>query len=81
MSAIAADIEQSVDPVCGMTVKSGSPAARAIHEGREYLFCLQRGRPLMTLHAQARGELDYALRWLGAHPRVIEVKESIPAGA
>lgn len=35
-----------------------------------------RGAPLFTLHAQARGELDYALCYLAAHPAVLELKES-----
>lgn len=34
-----------------------------------------RGSPLLTLHAQARGELDYALQYLAAHPGVLELKE------
>jgi thymidine phosphorylase len=31
------------------------------------------GDPLMTVHAESSGELQYALDYNGLHPRIIEV--------
>lgn len=35
-----------------------------------------RGQPLMTLHGESRGEMDYALSYAAANPDAIEVKPS-----
>jgi thymidine phosphorylase len=34
------------------------------------------GEPLYTVHAQARGELDYALEFAGRHPDIVRVDEA-----
>ncbi|RTL41078.1 MAG: thymidine phosphorylase family protein [Burkholderiales bacterium] len=34
------------------------------------------GQPLFTLHAQARGELDYARRYVESHPPIFEISEA-----
>jgi thymidine phosphorylase len=36
---------------------------------------VERGQPLFTLHAEAPGELDYALEYLAAHPDIVRVEE------
>ena len=37
---------------------------------------VERNQPLMTLHGESRGEMDYALAYAGANPDAIEVKPS-----
>jgi thymidine phosphorylase len=36
----------------------------------------ERGEPLYTVHAQARGELDYALEFAARHPDVVALAEA-----
>ena len=55
---------------------AGAPSAKAA--GVEIHVKLgqrvDRGEPLLTLHSEARGELDYALAFANANPQVIEVR-------
>lgn len=57
---------------------AGAPAAKAA--GLDIHVKLgdrvAKGQPLMTLHAEARGELDYALAFAGANPDTIRVGAS-----
>jgi len=39
VSAPASEAHESLDPVCGMTVKVATTRHRATHEGRTYYFC------------------------------------------
>ena len=34
---------------------------------------VERGAPLYTVHAESRGELDYALRFAGRHPDIVQL--------
>ena len=36
---------------------------------------VERGQPLMTLHGESRGELDYALTFADANPGIVEIRE------
>jgi hypothetical protein len=36
---------------------------------------VQRDQPLMTLYAEAQGQLDYAREYLAANPQVIDLEE------
>ncbi|MDP1932998.1 MAG: thymidine phosphorylase family protein [Gammaproteobacteria bacterium] len=38
---------------------------------------VEKGQPLMTLHAEAAGELEYALDFYRAHPEVLRVEEEV----
>ena len=35
---------------------------------------IERGQPLLTLHAESRGELEYALDFAGRHPSIVHVE-------
>ena len=35
------------------------------------------GQPLMTLHAEAMGELEYALDFYNAHPQILHIEEEV----
>ena len=37
---------------------------------------VERGQPLFTIHAEARGELAYSLAYASAHPHIIDLEES-----
>jgi len=37
---------------------------------------VERGQPLFTVHAQAPGELAYALTYVHGHADVVEVREA-----
>ena len=38
---------------------------------------VERGQPLLTLHAEAKGELEYALDFYRAHPEVLRIEEEV----
>lgn len=38
---------------------------------------IEKGQPLMTLHAEARGELEYALDFYQAHPEALHIEEEV----
>ncbi|MCP5329849.1 MAG: thymidine phosphorylase family protein [Pseudomonadales bacterium] len=38
---------------------------------------VEKGQPLMTLHAEARGELEYALDFYHAHPEALHIEEEV----
>jgi thymidine phosphorylase len=38
---------------------------------------VEKGQPLMTLHAEAAGELEYALDFYRAHPEVLRIEEEV----
>ncbi|OGT73222.1 MAG: thymidine phosphorylase [Gammaproteobacteria bacterium RIFCSPLOWO2_02_FULL_57_10] len=38
---------------------------------------VEKGQPLMTLHAEAVGELEYALDFCNAHPEVLRIEEEV----
>lgn len=38
---------------------------------------VEKGQPLMTLHAEAAGELDYALDFYRAHPEILRIEEEV----
>lgn len=38
---------------------------------------VEKGQPLMTLHAEAQGELEYALDFYRAHPEVLRIEEEV----
>jgi thymidine phosphorylase len=54
---------------------AGAPAAKAagIELHAPLGASVSRGQPLYTLHAEARGELAYALDYIRSHPGVIEL--------
>jgi len=58
---------------------AGAPASPAA--GLELAVAVgtrvERGQPLFTIHAQAPGELEYALDYLAGRPDVIEVAEAL----
>jgi len=37
---------------------------------------VERGQPLFTVHAEAPGELAYALDYVAAHPDVVRIEEA-----
>jgi thymidine phosphorylase len=38
---------------------------------------VERGQPLMTLHAEAQGELKYALEFYRSHPEILHIEEEV----
>lgn len=38
---------------------------------------VEQGQPLLTLHAEAKGELEYALDFCRAHPEVLRIEEEV----
>lgn len=38
---------------------------------------VEKGQPLMTLHAEAKGELEYALDFCNAHPAVLHIEDEV----
>jgi thymidine phosphorylase len=56
---------------------AGAPHAKtaglwlAVHVGDR----VERGQPLFVLHAESRGELDYALDFVASHPTIVYLEE------
>jgi thymidine phosphorylase len=56
---------------------AGAPAAKSAGVQMHVKLgeALERGQPLLTLHAESRGELEYALAYLSRNPGMIETSE------
>jgi thymidine phosphorylase len=56
---------------------AGAPAAKSagVQMHAKLGEVLERGQPLLTLHAESRGELEYALSYLSRNPGIIETSE------
>ena len=78
LTARSAGIVSSIDnrQLARIAKLAGAPSARSA--GVEMHVKLgsrvDKGEPLLTLHSEARGELDYALAFANANPHVIELR-------
>ena len=78
LPALSAGIVSSIDNrlLARIAKLAGAPSARSAGVNLHVKLGQKvgKGEPLLTLHSEARGELDYALAFADANPHVIELR-------